>query len=164
MKLQIHLQVRNWWRNRQVIRKFILEMRNEHSELSSPVANVIQPQNIMTQEFQHPRDAFTYYRGPQVSNVHLLCNVRAGKVDDDFSLLYNRCWYFSGFHQGCEQSLSEFPLKKNVDESGTCNLQLFDQRRWRYFGHDCVGDVKWREFYTWKERILNSKTTLLLLL
>ena len=39
------LQVTNGWRHLQIVRKLVLEMRNQHAKLSSPVSNVVDTEN-----------------------------------------------------------------------------------------------------------------------
>jgi len=58
------------------------EVLDEHPELGAPVAEVILPDDVRTEEPQHASEAVTDDRGAQVADVHLLGDVRRRVVDD----------------------------------------------------------------------------------
>merc|ERR1719300_1069289 len=59
-------------------------MGNQHSELSSPIADVIETKDFMAKELKESSNAVTNDGGPKVANVHLLCNVGEEKSNTTF--------------------------------------------------------------------------------
>lgn len=53
------LQVTNGWGDHLVIRKFVLQVGDEHAKLSAPVSKVINPHNIMADPFKQTADTFS---------------------------------------------------------------------------------------------------------
>mmetsp|Transcript_53463 Transcript_53463/g.153405 ORF Transcript_53463/g.153405 Transcript_53463/m.153405 type:complete len:519 (-) Transcript_53463:105-1661(-) len=60
----------------------LLHELDEHTELSAPIADVVQSVHLMAAELQNPAQGLPQDGGPQVANVHLLGDVRRGKVHD----------------------------------------------------------------------------------
>ena len=68
--------LRDVWSNR-------AKMRDQHAELRAPVADVILTNDVVSLKLHHAGDAIADHRAPQMPDMHLLSQVRAGKVDDD---------------------------------------------------------------------------------
>jgi hypothetical protein len=63
---------------------------DEQPELSAPIAEVVVADNVMTHERQDSRDRIANDRRAQVSDMHLLGDVRAREVDDHLGNLVDR--------------------------------------------------------------------------
>ena len=59
------------------------EMLDEHAELQTPVADVVLPRDRVTDEGQRPHQRVADDRRTQMTDVHLLGDVRRRVVDDD---------------------------------------------------------------------------------
>ena len=65
----------------------LLHEQNEHTELCTPIANVVDTQHVLAAELKQTADALTDDGGTQVTHVHLLGDVRGAKVDQHTLLL-----------------------------------------------------------------------------
>ena len=70
--------------------RHLLEVGDQHAELGTPVAHMVEPQHGMAAELQHPRQAVADDRRAQMPDVHLLGDVGAGKIHDHRSRIFNR--------------------------------------------------------------------------
>ena len=61
-------------------------MSDQHSELSSPVTDVIDAEHIEAEEFHESTNGISDNGGAQMSDVHFLRDVGGGKVDESFAL------------------------------------------------------------------------------
>jgi len=59
------------------------QVLDQHAELRAPVADVVDPADIVAARLQQPADRIADDRRADVADVHLLGDVRAGEVDDD---------------------------------------------------------------------------------
>mmetsp|Transcript_35077 Transcript_35077/g.99800 ORF Transcript_35077/g.99800 Transcript_35077/m.99800 type:complete len:423 (+) Transcript_35077:378-1646(+) len=58
----------------------LLHVLDQHPELSAPIAHVIQPVHLVTTKFEDPAEGLAQNGRSQVADVHLLRDVRRGKV------------------------------------------------------------------------------------
>ncbi|MBA7619078.1 hypothetical protein ES703_26410 [subsurface metagenome] len=72
--------------------RLIIQQSHQHSELCTPVADVVLADDFVAEEFVYPADAVANNGAPQMAYVHLLGNVRAGKIDNN-SLRYSGLIY-----------------------------------------------------------------------
>ena len=70
------------------IRMLSFEIRNQHSELSSPITNMIQSYDFVATKLQDTRYGITNHTGTKMTDVHVLCDVRGGVIDGDLLLWY----------------------------------------------------------------------------
>ena len=70
------LQVSNLWRGGQEIGEADVKLTNEHAELSAPVTNVVYAHHIVALELEDAANAITLNGRAQVTNVHVLSDVR----------------------------------------------------------------------------------------
>lgn len=61
-------------------------MKDQHSELGSPVAQVVHPYYIVSLELQDSGDGFSHNCGPQMANVHFLGYIGTGEINHNFLL------------------------------------------------------------------------------
>ena len=69
-------QITNWRTFCPEVRKLILKMGNQHSELSSPIADVVETKDVMAKELKESSNAVTNDGGPDVEvfKIFLLQN------------------------------------------------------------------------------------------
>lgn len=60
-----------------------VQFLNEHAELCSPIANMVDPQDLMTQQLKDFANTVTMDCGPQMTNMHTLSNIGTRVVNDD---------------------------------------------------------------------------------
>ena len=69
------LKVANRRRDGNIVWEHVLQMPNQHPELSAPISHVVDSGDIVPHKLQQPTDAFADDGGPQMAHVHLLGNV-----------------------------------------------------------------------------------------
>src|SRR5512140_532151 len=62
---------------------FFIKKLNKHTELSAPVADVILADDFVAFKFEHAANSIADNRASKMADMHLFCNIRAGKIDDD---------------------------------------------------------------------------------
>mmetsp|Transcript_49439 Transcript_49439/g.107952 ORF Transcript_49439/g.107952 Transcript_49439/m.107952 type:complete len:265 (-) Transcript_49439:267-1061(-) len=63
------------------IGELVLQMLNQHTKLGPPVPGVVQAVHLMASKFQNAGASLPDYSGPQMADMHLLGDVRRGKID-----------------------------------------------------------------------------------
>ena len=97
---------------------------DEHTELSTPVADVVGADNLVTKEFQRTHRRVTDDGGTQVTNVHLFRYVRRGVVNHDglFSRLGDA--QTIGSQRLLNVLRQKCRVEKNVDKARACNFNF----------------------------------------
>src|SRR5207237_7740472 len=62
----------------------ILPTPDHHAKLRSPIADVIVPNNVVTEELRDARESVAQEGAANVTDMHRLGHVRRSKIDDDF--------------------------------------------------------------------------------
>merc|ERR1719322_1113948 len=97
-------------------------MGNQHSELSSPIADVIETKYIMAKELKESSNAVTNDGGPKVTNVLLLSpNIwrQNSLLKDLHQRIFDKCF-----------------VEVNVDKAWTSHFKFFNEFIVRNFGYN----------------------------
>lgn len=62
--------------------RILFHVLNEHSELCTPISNVVEANDIRPAELQQFADCVSNDCGPQMPHMHFLSNVWRGEVDN----------------------------------------------------------------------------------
>lgn len=77
------LQVRNLWRAAQEVGEANVELTDEHTKLSTPITDMIVTKHIIAHVLKDAANAISLDCRTQVTNVHVLSNVRGREVDQN---------------------------------------------------------------------------------
>ncbi|MNT09571.1 hypothetical protein D3C72_1443600 [compost metagenome] len=114
-------------RQRHFARIFLLllfKIGNQHSELGTPVANVVRANHFMAQELQGAHSGIADDGGAQVADVHLFCHVWRRVIDNDGLRLRLSHTQTVRFQRRVNVTREEGRIEENVDKAWTCNLNL----------------------------------------
>ena len=91
--------------------------RQQHAELSAPIANVVLPDHFVTKGLQHSGNAVTDNGAAQVADVHFFCQVRPRIID-------HHAVTFRAVLRCCTGLGNEMWGQFNVDEARACDGQV----------------------------------------
>ena len=118
----------------------VVEMGDKTTEIRTPVADVVLPDDVVAQGFQHPRHGVADDRAAQVVNLHLLGKIGVGVVDDHAAATAHRVeatsaqclrQVFVGDREADEARAGDFATFRNPREIGSLHdpLREFPGRR-----------------------------------
>ena len=70
------LQISDFWGRVEEVGESKIKFTNKHTELSTPVAGMVDTQNIETLGLEKTANAITLNSRAQMADVHVLCDVR----------------------------------------------------------------------------------------
>ena len=74
------MKVRNVWLLVEKVRKIVIQLSNKHTELRSPVSDMIPSQNVITKEFKKSTNAVALNRASQMPDMHVFGDVWTAEV------------------------------------------------------------------------------------
>mmetsp|Transcript_44615 Transcript_44615/g.136100 ORF Transcript_44615/g.136100 Transcript_44615/m.136100 type:complete len:411 (-) Transcript_44615:772-2004(-) len=110
------------------IRKFLLQVLNQHTELRPPIADVIDPFHLAPDVLQHSTDGFADNGRTQMTDVHLLGDVGRRKVHDAVLRLHGRFGGHPGGNESVHVALEETRLDATHYESRSVHVQAIDHQ------------------------------------
>eukprot|EP00754_Rhynchopus_humris_P023512 Rhum_TRINITY_DN14835_c7_g2::Rhum_TRINITY_DN14835_c7_g2_i1::g.123190::m.123190 len=144
-------QVRHVRGRRQEVGANRLQVRDEHAELGAPVAHVVHAEHVVAAELHQAADGVADDRRPQVSDVHLLRDVRRGEVDENARPLHGRRLH-ALLHQRLHRLLHVAHAYVHVDEPDLRRLGRRDDAVAGHGGDDRLGDLPRRRLHGRLER------------
>ena len=101
------------------------QVLNEHAEGCAPVADVVLAPHVVTEEPEHAGERVADERAAQVSDVHLLGDIRRRVVDDHRGGVGNQLDAQAPVRRKCRHLAGEEVVgQRQVDEPGPADLDL----------------------------------------
>jgi len=70
------LKICDVWRVGKEVREILIKLLNKHSELGSPVTDVVDSLDIVVQELKNPTNRIALNSRPQMAHMHIFGDVR----------------------------------------------------------------------------------------
>ena len=102
----------------------LFQPRNQHTELSTPVADVVRANHFVTEELQSTHCRVTNNGRAQVTDVHLFRHVRSGVVNHNGLFFWRSNTETIGRQRLLNMISQEGWIKKNVDKAWTGDLNF----------------------------------------